>query len=199
MKMKFNKNLFFSFLVFAGFVISAVILVNTANKIIELKKQINIQYAKLDKLYKQGKLIKKIKLEFDKIKPEIALLDNALLRQGDELVLITTLEDVASKYNLEQYISMGELPQNNIKDITRIPITVTLNGNFVDVIKYIKELEEQPFYINWQDINIVSSVQISGDKQKGRTAGAGVFGDDALKPGNVKVIISGNTYWVPKN
>ncbi len=199
MRVKINKNLFFSLLVFIGFVISAVILVNTVNKIIDLKKQINIQYAKLDKLYKQGKLIKKIKLDFDKIKPEITLLDNALLREGDELVLITTLEKIALKYNLDQYISMKELPQNGIKDITKIPITVTLNGNFVDVIKYIKELEEQPFYINWQDINITSSVMVSGSKQKGRIAGSGVFGDETLKPGSVSVIISGNTYWVPKN
>ncbi len=202
-KIKINKNIFFTVIIFISFFGAFFVLYTSVDKIISLKSQINERFAELDSLYKQGKFVKKVKSEFEKIKSESYVLDEAILKYGDELKLITILEDTATKYSLEQKISIGEIDdkaKNNKEEMIELPINVSLQGLYPDIIKYIKDLEESYFYINWTDVTINSTNKLSTTLNSSGSVGRKNVVNTVFKSdGKVKVNLSGVTYWIYEN
>lgn len=88
-----------------------------------------------------------------------------LFKSGDELKLITYLENLALKHDLTQSISGSNL---NAISNNRVSIALNLNGSYTDILKYLSELEMSDYFIN------VERLQITPVFPKGSDVLAGV-------------------------
>ncbi len=74
-----------------------------------------------------------------------------LFNQGEELKLITYLENLAAKHDLIQSISGSNLDTANN---SRISIALNLNGSYTNVLKYLNELEISNYFINVERLQV---------------------------------------------
>lgn len=85
-------------------------------------------------------------------KQQTGIFSAALYRAGDELKLITFLENTAAKNNLAQKIQAPNLdkPENKI-----IKFSLNLNGQYRNILEYLSDLEAAPYFI------IINRLQLS--------------------------------------
>lgn len=124
---------------------------------------------------KRKKIIESFE-KFDLVKDDVKKLDNFLLASDDELKFIVFLEDVARKYMLNQSINIsGQQKNKNLKYIT---FQVSLSGPFDGVMRFIKEVENAPYYANIINLSL-KRVEV------GRSVSAGNRLDYPLKENDV--------------
>lgn len=138
-----------------------------------LSQQIENEKKSLEELYSRGETLSKIKNEYKKIEKDISLLDNVFLTEGKELEFITSLEKIAQGQKVRQDVNIGmtKILKENYK---LIPIQLRLRGNFLDLIKYLRELEKLDFYLN---IDSLSITPLPGLEKQ------------------IEISLSANTYW----
>ena len=98
------------------------------------------------------------------IKAAIADFYPFLFKSGDELKLITYLENLALKHNLAQSIAGSNLDKisNNV-----INISLNLNGGYNDILKYLNELETSDYFMNMEQLQISPVFPRGGDTPSG--------------------------------
>lgn len=74
-----------------------------------------------------------------------------LFKAGDELKLITYLENLALKHNLTQSISGSNLDMVNNN---RVSIALNLNGSYTNILKYLNDLEISDYFINVERLQV---------------------------------------------
>lgn len=120
-----------------------------------LNQKIIKQRKSLEELYLKGQTITKVKKELKEIEEKDQLLKNIFLKEGEELKFITSLEKIAKENEIIQEIRLGE--KQNFKDEYKlIPVQLSLRGDFFDLIRYFKEIENFDFYFNIDSLNILS-------------------------------------------
>jgi Tfp pilus assembly protein PilO len=98
------------------------------------------------------------------VKTQIADYDKLLLPPGNELELITDLENIAMKNKVSQRI-IG----SNLDNCTngKIEITVSILGGYADVLRYVSDLEKYKYLITVEHIDFSPS-GASGDNASSR-------------------------------
>jgi Tfp pilus assembly protein PilO len=98
------------------------------------------------------------------VKTQIADYDKLLLPPGNELELITDLENIAVKNKVSQRI-IGSNLDNYANG--KIEITVSIFGAYVDILRYISDLEKYKYIITIEQIDFSPS-GASGDSASSR-------------------------------
>lgn len=98
------------------------------------------------------------------VKTQIADYDKLLLPPGNELELITDMENIAAKNKVSQRI-IG----SNLDNYTggKIEITVSILGAYADILRYISDLEKYKYIITVEHIDFSPS-GTSGDNASSR-------------------------------
>lgn len=84
----------------------------------------------------------------ENIKETVASYLNYIFYTGEELKLITTLEEVAKKTNVEQNIKNYKLENN------KIILNTTINGDYLSILEYIRGIESVNYFINIDDLTM---------------------------------------------
>lgn len=154
----------------------------------------------LEKQYLNGQLLRKTQNQFESVKPRLPQMEAAILKKGQELFLITTLEELAIKHGLIQKLSMSDLNFSDdaeITDVVPMSIRVDLTGNYDQVLGFLSETEQLDFYINWDSVSIKSLASPESGRQINTFPGLAPSG----APGSgdfdasVRAVFSGETYW----
>lgn len=135
------------------------ILYPTAGEIKETSLEIKEQKTKLEELYKKGQLFNPTKKQYEEISSELPGLSNIFIAKNQELKLITALEKIAQENNLIQKINLEEIPQNEKDkkpDPQKMSLTIKLNGDYPNLIKYLSALEALDYYININNLRILA-------------------------------------------
>ena len=120
--------------------------------------------------------------------PKIAELNKTIRTQNRELEFITTLETIAEKYNLEQKINIGAYEDIKDTDFKSMPLQLILEGDYIDNLKYLQDLESLSSYINIKNINITSEISKT-PKQVNEN------GEQIAIEKITKMVIVAETYW----
>lgn len=152
-------------------IISFLIIRPTIDYIINTKEQIKIEREDLEKQYQRIIYLRKNAEKVKEIEQQLVVLDDLFLLTGQELKFITTLESVAEKNNVSQKISLKSVNMNNSKQ-TALPFIISANGNSYNIISFLLEIEQLPYYINFNSLKISSK---SADK-------------------NIEIILNGEIY-----
>jgi hypothetical protein len=166
--------------------------------ILDLKSSINDERVELEKQYLNGQLLKETKTQYVSIEPDLPKLYAVTLKPGQELHLITTLEDLAKQHNLEQIISLDDLaskPGDKDSTVTILPTRVELEGRFADLVGYLADTELLDFYINWQKVNIKANQVTSRPGNVLPKQAPGGVPEAKATDDSIHITLSGETYW----
>jgi hypothetical protein len=78
-----------------------------------------------------------------------------LFRAGDDLKLITFLENLSTKHNISQTITNSTLDKINTSHI--VSVSMNINGNYTDILKYIADLEASDYFIYINEMQFTPS------------------------------------------
>jgi len=103
--------------------------------------------------------LKDVGNSYDKYEPKLRLMNQAIIAKDRELEFITSLENIAALYNLRQKINIGEMEEiKNTAGYGKIPLTISLQGEFKNEIKYLQSIEKLPNYVDIKKISINSAL-----------------------------------------
>lgn len=150
--------LFIIFIILALLFVAGVIIFPTVKSINNLKREIGAIESDLEQRYQNSQKLRRTLRELSDIKTQTEQLKDVTILKGEELKVITELESLASKYNIDQVINVS-LQQVSKADLGKYPtaeyysFSFLDNGKFSDLVSYLKEIEQLPYYIVIKNIN----------------------------------------------
>lgn len=141
------------------------IILPTIQDIKRISDAVYIERIDLEKKYVRGQLLKKTLEDFEKVKPEKEKLASIFIKEGKELEFITALEKIAAGHNLEQSIQLQTaIRGKGEKNLYPLLLAVGINGDFIEILKYLKDLEKLNYYFNIFSLNIGLAAKNSENK-----------------------------------
>jgi len=92
--------------------------------------------------------------QYEKIKDQTGDLDTYLFQTGNELKLITTLENVAIQHKVTYKILETNLDKPNNQ---RITLSLVANGDYTNILEYLAHLESLEFFLNVHQFKLSQS------------------------------------------
>ncbi len=160
-------------------VMAYLIIIPSINEIKNARKDIINQKNELEKKLNREKNLASLNENLKKIEPDVIFLNQIFIEKNKELEFITTLEGLAGKNNIEQtlYLNTDKSIKSNL--YTKTPIDISAQGNYNDIIEYLKNLETLKYYLN------IAGLSISFEGNQDSSA--------PHKKGRLQV--SADTYW----
>lgn len=122
-----------------------------------LRQTININRGQLETLTQIANQKKQTSATEDKNHQSWELIKQTALPRGQELTLITSLENMAEKNNITQRLRLDEskaVPNNNWR---QSEMFLELESSFANIIMYLKQLESLPYLITFKTIRLNQS------------------------------------------
>ena len=146
--------------VLAGAIVAAIIL-PTIKDIKAINNQVLTEKIDLEKKYLRGQLLKKTIENFERIKPQEEKLEKIYIEPGQELGFVTTLENIASRHQLAQDISLTDAKSGATATYEPLALRITTNGPLLASLGYLRDLERLPVYFNIHEISIKNDIRAS--------------------------------------
>lgn len=184
-KLNLKKRIIITIITFFFFIFIIIyfIIIPSVRDIKNIKNEIEIQRTDLERKYLKGQNLRRMSEKLKKAEEKIHILDQVFISQNFGLEFITTLEEVASRNNVTQKINLLSSldPDDSLYKI--IPIQLFSQGNFVQQLGYLVNLEILNYYIN------IKSLELSSNPKKILTS------NEEVSQNNVDMLISADTYW----
>jgi Tfp pilus assembly protein PilO len=123
------------------------------NDITNLAKKTEAEQQSLEELYQRGKTLSQIQNELKQITDRQGDLEKIFFEQDKELDFITTLEKISSENNIIQDVSLRQ-QENYRDDYIIMGVGLALEGNLIDLLKYLQSLEKLDGYVNITSFNL---------------------------------------------
>jgi Tfp pilus assembly protein PilO len=134
-------------------IVLVFIIIPTVNRIKTLNTEIYNQRLDIETRYLLSHGPER-NINIAKIKDDEEKLSSLFIKNGSELEFITSIENAAQANNLTQQIRLQPANAKITETIESVPMSVSLRGNFADILKYIQSLEKLNYYINISSINL---------------------------------------------
>jgi len=108
----------------------------------------------LESKYIAGEGLEKSSNDYNQISDQLPTYESLFIKRGEELLLVTNLENLADKYNLTQQLDLGLTKTEINKNIIQVPFNFILEGTFDNFILYLTSLYQMPFNLTIQNIDI---------------------------------------------
>jgi hypothetical protein len=111
-----------------------------------------------EKEYTNTQAMRRTLRELDTVTAEVSQYANMAITTGDELSIITELEQLALEHSLSQ--TLGASYQATPDKEVRLPyytFTFVLNGSFEDSMAYLRTLETRPYYVLIHSISLTKA------------------------------------------
>ncbi|MFA6424284.1 MAG: hypothetical protein WCV83_03160 [Candidatus Magasanikbacteria bacterium] len=125
----------------------------TIRYIRNLEEETNSLRVYLEKKYENTRNIRTSKKKIDEIESIVAQYPDLLFYRGDELKLITSLERLASNNKVIQKINSSNLD----KPGETVNFSLTLSGDYQNILKYLSSIEKEDFYFTITNLQISSA------------------------------------------
>ena len=185
-KLNSKKRLYIYASILIIFIILIVyfLILPSINKVKETHVAILNQKIELKQSIDQGKNLSQLGEKINKIKPELEKLNKIFINKNRELDFITSLESIADEFEVKQEINLNPGKKEKESEYEISPITINLEGTYLNILQYLKEMESLEYYINVNSINI-NSIQTSKNH----------ITDNKNNKSNINMIINANIYW----
>lgn len=148
----------------------------------------------LEKQYDNRQTLRNEIARYEKIKKNSEKFLEIYVKENEKLELITSLEDIAEKNNLDQKINIPDAEtvksnKNNTPARNEFPsvINIYLKGEYVNILKYISDMRRMAYYININSVTIDKLIEQKSDS-KNKT------GVEASLSGNFFIIKENNSF-----
>lgn len=142
-------------LILALFLIGTIIIVSililpTINYIKNLSSDTGNLREYLDKKYETNHSLLNYKQRIEEYRSSIEEYKNYIFFKGDELQLITKLENLSDNYGVNQKINNTDLD----KPGDTVHISLTITGNYVNLLQYLSALEKQVYFLKIKNLHL---------------------------------------------
>lgn len=117
----------------------------------------------LEKKYENTRAIRSSKKMIDEMNSIVVKYPDYLFFKGDELQLITTLENLAAANKITQKIDSSNL--DSIKGDS-VNISLSLTGDFENILKYLTALEKEKYFFVVSILRISSAYTLQNNDPK---------------------------------
>mgnify|MGYP003395131066 CR=1 FL=1 len=153
MKTALEKKIIITVSVLAALVltISAAIIWPTVQKIRAMNRDTENLLRYLETKYENARNLRSSLKKARDIKEEVLGFENYIFKKGDELKLITHLENIASQNGLTEKIETS-----NLAIITgqKAEMSLLISGDYQKILSYLADLENSNYFININKIYI---------------------------------------------
>lgn len=186
LKLSLEKKIILSIIFLVLFILSIIffIILPAVKDIKDIRDDIDSQRIDLEKRYINGQNIRSLSEKLNKVESQIAILDQSFINKNCGLEFITTLEEIADKNKIVQKINLSAQINKNDDLYKKIPVQFFTQGNFLNQLNYLIDLEALNYYINIKSIEIISGNFKSLDPNDGDS-----------NQSRVNMIIQADTYW----
>lgn len=155
--------------------IPVIIFINKTNLEIENSRIM------IERQYLQRQQLREVVYSLESIRTSTANLNSYAIREGDELEFIQALENIATEHGVEQEINLITANQKVISTWeNEVPISITLYGDYVGIINYLRQVESLPYYVQLKTLSL--------SKSQKRESGS--------KAETLKAALSGQVSWI---
>ena len=159
-----NKIIILILILFVSIgLISFFIILPTIKDIREISSAIKREKEDLEIKYQKGQLIRKTTEDFEKAKPLGDKLLSIFIPANKELEFITTLEKISQEYGVKQKIDLKTEEIKEEKNIKILPLQLSLEGDFIQILKYLDKLNKLNYYFNVSTINFITNEKMTGE------------------------------------
>ncbi len=144
------------FVVFLGFITSLIIIgviIPTIQAIQETKDQTYALRLFLEKRYERASHLKASAKKITEIKTATEHFPEHIFKHGDELRLITMLENTATDAGVDQKITASNMDNLGPFD-HELHLTLTITGTYTRVLSYLINLEKGLYFFNVQRLTM---------------------------------------------
>lgn len=135
-------------------VVCAAIILGVILPVVRKIRALNSQTAQirayLEQKYENTRHLRATKQKIEDIKAGAEQYPNFLFKAGNELTLITALEDIAAKNKIKQKIE-----NSNLDKITNQQIRLSINaeGSYLNLLNYLADIENVNYFLNARQFN----------------------------------------------
>ena len=156
-------------------IIAGLVIVPAIKQILSLKNSITETQKFLEQQYEKTQRMRRSVHNLDEIIKQTEKFQSITIKEGNELKMITELEKLAANNNIEQNLRVQKIDPAEIKGmpseeenlppvLKKTPyytFSFSNTGNFENHVRYLKELEKLPYYLN------ISSLQFDKKNTSG--------------------------------
>jgi len=169
-------------LVITSTVIILFVIIPSIKDMDAFNNRIRIERASIENKYTNRRNIKNVVADLKYVNDGIEIIEeNLIIDKNDIVTFISRLEEIANNNNVVQDIKIT--PQNIGKEkiAQKYSLYITLSGDYINILKYINDIEKSNLYLTINNINI-SFAKNSGPKE-------------ILSQGNIKTNLEGYVYF----
>ena len=159
-------------IIILSFVIIFLVIIPVIKNIIELRTDITGTQQFLENQYEKTQRMRRSVHNLDDILIQIEKFKNISVTSNSELQIITQLEQLANKHNVNQVLKAtlkeGENKNPIIEELPSLLkgkdyyiFSFNTEGNYIDLMKYLKEIEELPYYFSINSLQLSQKNQLS--------------------------------------
>ncbi len=142
------------------------IIVPSVRLILHVRHDVRETEGALEQEYKETRILRRSIREVGDITKKIAEYKHAFIHEGDELKLITELENIATTNHIDQTLQVDKT--HTKRGATTKPAYVfsfNNRGTFADHVRYLRAIEQLPYYMNisaltWEKIKSTGGQQL---------------------------------------
>lgn len=134
-----------------GIVVSTVAVPSLID-ISKLAEQIDRERQRIEPIVERALRFRSTKEDVQLVQKDLSHLLKLFLNEGDEILLFTALEQKSKAAGLIQTLRVGE--SRSAGGVKMLPINLTLEGRYANVVQYIVDLEQMPLILNIKNISI---------------------------------------------
>jgi len=152
MKTNARKKILITLLLLAGVVVLLIIGIILLNlKIKSTEKQINEFLLSLENKSCKTEDLRSALAKIRDTQKKVEQYNSFLFQKGDELQLITDLENIAAKNNVTQNIVNSNL--DNAAG-TSLELTLDIGGTYENALKYLLAMERHPYFLAVENLEL---------------------------------------------
>lgn len=143
-------------------VIIIFFIVPSIKNIIDLRDRITAERIKLGQFLAAGKTMKKLISDYESVRKDLGALDGTMLKPGQELQFIETLEALARTTQTSIEISFNPINTDGSEELKQpipIPTHVRLNGRYHNILVFLDKLEMLDFYSTLESFRATAVTQ----------------------------------------
>lgn len=160
LKNKFYLHIVVSILIFGCFVYGSSFVFGLVKK---ESKKLTDQKIELAQIQEKRTKVFEASQEYEKLKGTIEKLNASILSKNEELKFIVFVEGVAKQNSVNYDINISNTADSNMI------FQVGISGHFENVLNFIKQMENSPYYASIENVNITKAkTNIGGGDFKGK-------------------------------
>lgn len=156
MRLNLEKQTIITVGIFSGiiFLIVLCVIIPTGTYIKRLNDETTTLKNYLEKKYETTSHLKSTIKKIEEIKLVVNDYPQYLFKHGDELALITALENIANKNKVTQKIQSSNLDQPS-SDLVKVSLAIS--GDYEKTLNYLADLEKLNYFLNIEKLQLTSA------------------------------------------